>query len=186
MIGVLVVQRLDIVGMLAVLAILPIFGVGALMRGWRLVFRARWLLISLIGVYGLSVAGEPLWPGRFSPTREGMIEATRQSGRLVLMMMGVAVVLDTMSLSDWMSATRRFLRPFARFGVTGDRFVVRLMLVLRSIEAMPAPQRWRELLVEPEFVAREVVAVQELQLGIWDWSCVGALTVGVIVVLTCS
>ena len=186
LIGVLVVQRLDIVGLLAVSLVLPFLGLGVLKRGGRLVFRTRWLLVSLFGVYGLSVAGEPLWPGWFSPSYEGLIEATRQAGKLILMMMGVALVLETMSLSDWMLAARRIFEPLRRLGMSGDRFVVRLMLVLRSIETLPAPQRWRELLAESETVASEVIVVHELRLGFADWGWVSALSVCLIVVLACS
>ena len=40
-------------------------------RGGRLIWRARWLLLSLVLVFVWSVAGEPLWNCSLAPTREG-------------------------------------------------------------------------------------------------------------------
>lgn len=149
-------------GMLAVV-LLPLLLLGrpVLQRGGRLVWRARWLLVSLFVIFAWGVAGEPLWQGIAAPTHEGLLAALTQLGRLLLMLMSVAAFLEFMPLPSLLTATHRMLHPLQRFGLDPDRGVIRLMLVMRYIETLPRPRDWRSLLDVPTLSVSEVLEIDE-------------------------
>jgi hypothetical protein len=70
-------------------------------------------------------------------------------GRLLLVLMAVAVLRERMPLADLLTAMHRLLEPLRRCGVDTDRGLVRLLLVLNYIETMPRPRDWRLLLDAP-------------------------------------
>ena len=128
---------------------LPLLGRIALLRARRLVWRARWLILSLSMVFLWGVAGEPLLPGFSMPTREGLQEALIHLGRLILVLIAVAAFLELMPLPALLGGTRQLLVFLRHFGFDSDRAVVRLMLVLHYVEALPSPRNWRFLLATP-------------------------------------
>jgi hypothetical protein len=160
----LVIQWLE-GGMLAVVFLpLLLLGRRVLQRGGRLVWRARWLLVSLFVIFAWGVAGEPLWQGVAAPTYEGLLAALTQLGRLLLMLMIVAAFLEFMPLPSLLAATHRMLHPLRRFGIDPDRGVIRLMLVMRYVETLPRPRDWRTLLDVPTVSVSEVLEIDEYPL----------------------
>lgn len=143
---VLFVQALDGLTLLLAFITLPVLGQRALRRGGRLVWRARWLLLSLLVIFSWGVPGTPLWNFGLAPSEEGMALGATHSGRIVLVLMAVATFLEYVSVKELLAATHVLLKPFRKLGLNPDRGVVRLMLVLRAIEEMPRPQDWRVLL----------------------------------------
>ncbi len=117
-----------------------------LLRGGRLVWRTRWLLLSLFVIFSWGVAGEPFWIGAASPTHEGVADALIHLGRLILALMLVAAFLEKMPIADLLSATHALFKPLRRIWFDPDRGVIRLMLVLRYVETLPRVRDWRSLL----------------------------------------
>ena len=117
-----------------------------LLRGGRLVWRTRWLLLSLFVIFSWGVAGEPFWIGAASPTHEGVADALIHLGRLILALMLVAAFLEKMPIADLLSATHALFKPLRRIRFDPDRGVIRLMLVLRYVETLPRARDWRSLL----------------------------------------
>lgn len=147
----LAIQCLDGWPLVAAFAGVPLIGGKALRRGRKLLWRTRWLILSLFVVFAWGVAGEPLLAGVPSPTYEGLHEAWLHLGRLLLVLMAVAAFLETMPVSELLGGTHRLLAPLRRLGFDPDRGVVRLMLVLRYVETLPRPRDWRVLLKAPAY-----------------------------------
>lgn len=156
---VLAVQCLSGIALIAAFLLLPLFGMRVVQRGGHLIWRARWLLASLLVIFSWGVAGEPLWNGALAPTQEGLLEALTHLGRLLLVLMAVAAFLEAMPLPDLLAATHALLKPLRRIGFDTDRGVVRLMLVLRYVESLPRPRDWRALLNAPASSESELVEV---------------------------
>jgi hypothetical protein len=154
-------QSLD--GALLALAFpaLPLLGATVLKRGGRLAWRARWLLLSLFVIFAWGIAGEPLWDGIGSPSLEGLGEALTHLGRLLLVLLAVALLLESMPMPVLLAASRHLLAPLRYFGVDGDRAVVRLMLVLRYVETLPRPRDWRQLLSVPSVSEIELIELDD-------------------------
>ena len=167
------VQCLSGTALLLACLLAPLSGGRVMRRGGRLIWRARWLLLSLVLVFAWSVAGEPLWNGSLAPTREGLDEALKHLGRLLLVLVSVAAFLEFMPLADLLAATHALLIPFRRFGVDSDRGVVRLMLVLRYVEILPRPRDWKSLLEIPETATCEMIEIDH-QAVRWVDGCVMA------------
>ena len=144
------VQSLNGILLVAPFLLLPSLGKAVMRRAALLIWRTRWLLVSLLVIFSWGVVGMPLWNGPAAPTREGLMEALTHLGRLVLVLIAVAAFLEAMPLPALLAATHGVLTPFRRFGLDPDRGVVRLMLVLRYVETLPRPRDWRTLLVVPE------------------------------------
>ncbi len=155
----------------------PVLGVRVMRRGGRLMWRARWLLFSLLAVFAWGTAGEALWNSGWAPTYEGVMEASKHLGRMLLVLMLVATFLEYMPLADLISATHALLLPFRRFGLDTTRGVVRLMLVLRYVETLPRPRDWKVLLDAPESSTSEIVEIEQRAAG-WGDVCVMAGLVG--------
>ena len=137
--------RLLLAGLLALL----LSGSKAQRRCARLAWGARWLFVSLFVIMAWGGAGEPAWSGLLAPSREGLADALTHVGRLLLVLMAVAILRERMSLPELLTGTRRFLEPLRRLGVDPDRGLVRLLLVLRHLETLPRPRDWRILLDVP-------------------------------------
>ncbi|MBI4742639.1 MAG: hypothetical protein HY777_14060 [Betaproteobacteria bacterium] len=149
--------------------VLPVLGRAVLHRGGRLVWRARWLLSSLFVIFSWGVVGQPVWDGVGAPSFEGLADAATHLGRLLLVLMAVAALLETMPVADLLTASRGLLAPFRRVGLNGERGVVRLMLALRYVETLPRPRDWRQLLDAPAVEAEELIVVDEFPLRRADY-----------------
>jgi energy-coupling factor transporter transmembrane protein EcfT len=177
----LAVQCLSGVALAAAFLFVPVLGKKVLRRSAKLIWRARWLLATLLLVFSWAVAGTPLWDGPAAPTQEGLQEALSHLGRLLLVLVAVAAFLETMPLADLLAATHAWLKPLRYFGIDPDRGVVRLMLVLRYVETLPRPRDWRRLLDAPAESVSERLAVVDHPLHWPDYfialSCTVAVTV---------
>lgn len=163
----------------------PLVGLRALRRGGQLVWRTRWLLLSLFVVFSWGVAGEPLWSGAISPTREGALQALTHLGRLVLVLIAVAAFLEFLPLPDLLVATHALLRPLRRVGFSPDRGLVRLALVLHYVETLPRPRDWRSLLMSPAPAVSEVVEVDRRSKNWLDYALI-LLCGGLAIFFVCS
>jgi energy-coupling factor transporter transmembrane protein EcfT len=179
----IVVQCLSGAALAAAFVLLPLCGRRVLQRGWRLVWRSRWLLTSLFVVFSWGVAGEPLWPGALAPTHEGGQAAVTHLGRLLLVLVAVAAFLETMPLAELLVATHGLLKPLRHFGLDPDRGVVRLVLVLRYVETLPRPGDWRVLLSAPVENVSECVEVSHASLRWTD--CLVALALAAAATIYC-
>jgi energy-coupling factor transporter transmembrane protein EcfT len=103
----------------------PLFGRLALQRAIRLAWGARWLFLSLFVILAWGRAGEPVWGGAMAPSAEGLSEALTQVGRLLLVLMAVAVLRQRLSVPEFLTAAHRLLWPLRRCGVDTDRGIVR-------------------------------------------------------------
>ncbi|MDR2452776.1 MAG: energy-coupling factor transporter transmembrane protein EcfT [Candidatus Accumulibacter sp.] len=156
----------------------PLTGKRILRRSGRLVWQARWLLISLTLVFAWGIAGEPLWHGAPAPTRQGLEEAAKHLGRLWLVLVTVAALLETMPLADLLAALRTLFAPARRLGIDPDRGAVRLMLALRYVETLPRPRDWKSLLEIPETGVCETVDIDRRDLRRIDGLVMAALLGG--------
>ena len=164
------------------IAVLPVFPWRVLRRGVKLVWRTRWLLLSLFIVFSWGVAGEPLWDGVAAPTCEGLTESSTHLARLILVLMLVAAFLETTPLGDLLMATHTLFSPLGKIGFDPDRGVIRLMLVLRYAESLPRARDWRSLLDAPLVDAPEWVEIDQRPFGSFDFVLI-ALAIALAAVL---
>lgn len=176
------VQSLSGMALAVVCLITPVLGMRVMRRGGRLIWRARWLLLSLLAVFAWGTPGEALWSSAWAPTHEGFLEAIKHLGRMFLVLIFVAAFLEFMPLADLLSATHALLLPFRRCGMDSTRGVVRLMLVLRYVETLPRPRDWKTLLEMPEMCTSEVVEIDHQTPGWGDAAIISGL-MGVSVVM---
>ncbi|WP_170285843.1 energy-coupling factor transporter transmembrane component T [Propionivibrio limicola] len=164
----LAIQGLGNFALVGCALLVPLMGGSVLRRGGRLIWRTRWLIVSLLAVFAWGRAGEHVWVGPLSPTYEGLSEAITHGGRLVLLLMAVGAFLETTPLPVLLSGGRVLLAPFRQLGCDPDRSVVRLMLVLRYVEALPRPRDWRNLLDAPPPTECDVLEVDHESLRFTD------------------
>jgi energy-coupling factor transporter transmembrane protein EcfT len=102
----------------------------------RLLRRTRWLLFILFVAYALTLPGAPLWPaaGWASPTLEGVQGGALRVARLVLMLLGLAVLLATTARPRLIYGLYVLARPLAWLGFDRRAFAVRLGLTLDYVD----------------------------------------------------
>jgi energy-coupling factor transporter transmembrane protein EcfT len=116
-------------------------------RLYVLLRRTRWIMLSLMLVYGYVTPGEALWAqaGMLSPTQQGLLEGVLQLSRLVFMLAALSVVLNTLSRQQLIGGLYTLMFPLRCFGLSRERVAVRLALTLYYAESSmkEATADWR-------------------------------------------
>lgn len=104
-----------------------------------MLYRSRWLLLTLLLIYAFTTPGEYLkgWNPDYSPTYEGISQGLLQAGRLAMMLAGLAILLGTTPRNALMAGIFLLLRPLRLIGISPDRFTARLWLTLHYVEQEP-------------------------------------------------
>lgn len=119
---------------------------------WRMLRRARWLLLSLLLVYAFATPGDPALPilGAYSPTLQGLAGGALQAWRLALLLLALSLLLRACPREALLDGLYTLLRPFRALGLDPERVAVRLWLTLHyaehqampRIRALPDIQAW--------------------------------------------
>ncbi len=115
--------------LLALLSRLP----GGWQRWMQGLWRLKWLFLALFVLYVGYTPGEPLWPALPGLSAEGLHEGSRRAlvlGVLLAAVQGLMAVTPTPQLVE---AMRQLLRPLRVIGIDGNRFALRLALVLSAV-----------------------------------------------------
>jgi energy-coupling factor transporter transmembrane protein EcfT len=117
----------------------------------RLLRRTRWLLAILLLTYAYVLPGMALWPALdwASPSVEGLQQGALRTGRLVLMLAGLALLLAYTSRPRLVYGLYVLARPLTWLGFDRRAFAVRLGLTLDYVERAPKQPRWLEALRQP-------------------------------------
>jgi energy-coupling factor transporter transmembrane protein EcfT len=117
-------------------------------RFLTLLRRTRWILLSLLLIYGYITPGTALWSAAstLSPTNEGLLDGALQLARLIGALGGLAVVLTLLDRHKLMSGIYTLAWPLQHLGLSRERFAVRLALTLHYAESalLDASSGWRE------------------------------------------
>ncbi len=108
-------------------------------RTVRLLRRVRILLAAIFVLFAWFTPGEALlldWP-RLGPSREGSLLALEHAGRLVAIVCAVALLLERLPVERLVSGLYTLGRPLGLLGLSAERLALRLLLVLRYVDASP-------------------------------------------------
>jgi len=96
--------------------------------------RSRWLLLTMLVMFGWFTPGTPL---SFIPgaSTEGLLLAMDNLARLLIALSIVALILKALSAPELVAGMRSLLAPLVLFKVSRDRIAVRLALTLNEVEA---------------------------------------------------
>jgi len=161
--------------------LLLVAGVGERYR--TLLRRSRWLLLSLFLVFALGTPGEALYQHPWSPTREGVLLGLEQGFRLAAVLLAVAWLLQTTRPVSLAQGIHTLAHPLRHLGLSPDRGIARLLLVLRhvdSADAWPHGRDWRRFLDEPAAESESVLEVVLAPLAGRDQWALGGLGLGMV------
>lgn len=158
-------------------------------RTWRLVRRIRVLLVAIAVLFAWFTPGEAAlldWP-RLGPTREGLALAALHAARLLAVVCAVGILLERLPLARLVGGLYALARPLRGVGVAPERLALRLLLVLRYVEASPRGQGtvdWRHWLADEPATGAAVemapVVLARERLGLGEGLFVGALFAGLL------
>ena len=96
--------------------------------------RSRWLLLTMLVMFGWLTPGTPLanLPGA---SREGLLLAAENLARLLIALSTVALVLKALAPPELVAGLRSLLAPLALLKLSRDRVAVRLALTLNEVES---------------------------------------------------
>ncbi|MBT9567885.1 MAG: hypothetical protein IV085_06255 [Thiobacillus sp.] len=137
---------------LAVAAATAFLFVPVRQQAGRLLYRTRWLMGVLLLAYAYSLPGDALWPalGWASPSGQGLLYGGWRVARLVLMLVGLAVLLAYTPRPRLIFGLYFLAVPLGWLGLDRRAFAVRLGLTLDYVEQAPQPVRWLDALRAPE------------------------------------
>ena len=158
----------------AVIACLLLALVCARSRVLRLLLRVRVLVLAILILFGWFTPGEALlvhWP-QWSPSREGIVLAALHGGRLLVVVSAVALLLERLPLERLVGGFYSLCRPFSLIGLRAGALALRLMLVLRFVDASPrgqGPVHWKDWLRDDEHgVELQPIVLRRERLGARD------------------
>ena len=95
--------------------------------------RSRWLLLTMLLMFGWLTPGTPLTaiPGA---SQEGLLLAAENIVRLLIALSTVALLLKALSPPALVAGMRSLLAPLALLRISRDRIAVRLALTLNEVE----------------------------------------------------
>lgn len=96
--------------------------------------RSRWLLLTMLVMFGWFTPGTPL-PGIPGASQEGLLLAADNIARLLIALAALAMLLKALAPPELVAGMRSLLAPIAFLGFPRDRVAVRLALTLREVEA---------------------------------------------------
>lgn len=97
--------------------------------------RSRWLLLTMLILFGWMTPGMPV-PGVPFATQEGLVLAAESIARLLIAIATVAYLLSTLTPPALVSGLRTLLGPLLPLGGFRDRLAVRMMLTLEEVESV--------------------------------------------------
>lgn len=159
-------------------------GVGGRYR--TLLRRTRWLLLSLFLVFALGTPGAPLYDHAWSPSREGVLLGLEQGLRLAAVLLTVSWLLQTTRPVALAQGFLTLLAPLGRLGLSPQRGIARLLLVMRhvdSAEAWPRGQDWRRFLETPPQEQESALEVELHPLQGPDCLLLGGMGLGILALL---
>ena len=140
-------------------------------RFCRLLRRTRWIMFSLLVIYGYATPGAAWWPagGALSPTREGLFDGFQQLCRLLPALAGLSIVLARLTQRQLIGGLYLLAYPLRYLGLSRERMAVRLALTLHYAESamLEAATDWRSgmrRMLEPPEAVQQTVEVQAARL----------------------
>lgn len=159
------IQFADSHGLLAIMvcALLSSSGV------WRKVVsylrRTRWLFLSLWLIIAYNTPGDAYLDLSWLPTYEGVRDANLGALRLLVMLACLATVFVKLGQTGLQSGLWALLVPFRALGIDAERLVVRLALVMESVDVLPAKGEWKKML--GQLPAEEEDTLMSLEINQW-------------------
>lgn len=161
----------------------------------HMLWRMRWLFLSMLFVYGLSTPGEyVLWmPVDWGVTYEGLRAAGLQVTRLATMLGVIALLMATTLRNDLIAGFYLLLTPLKVFNLKPERFAARLYLTLQYLEDTQLVSQknkrenfWTQLLnmnlKQPELHKTQVIALEMPAFSYIDFVCLIAFAVAIVIV----
>ncbi len=109
--------------------------------------RLKWLILSVVLVYGWTVPGRYLWLTWFSPTDTGLLLGLEQVARLLIVTSSLQILLTQMTRSEIFTSIYLFLTPLQYINRMQTRFALRFALTLEKAEELLAERRSFNVLV---------------------------------------
>lgn len=143
-------------------------GVLARERSLRLLRRIRFLLLAITVLFTFFTPGEAAlaFLDGLGPTREGLILALEHGARLVSVVLLVAILLELTPPDLLVAGLYPLFAPVGLLGISRERLVLRVLLVLRYSTERSA-HGWRQWLEETEAggLEAELAPVQIMRAG---------------------
>lgn len=173
---VVAVQSLHAMALLTVSSMLAVAALKlSASRFHTLLRRTRWIMFSLLLIYGYATPGSSLWSDGsvFIPTVEGLADGMLQLARLVAALAALSIVLAKLSQQQLLGGLYVLAYPLRYLGLSRERFAVRLALTLRYAESamVDATAGWRgsiERLLEPVASVQDEVELHASPLTLGD------------------
>ncbi|MDY0072230.1 MAG: CbiQ family ECF transporter T component [Thauera sp.] len=114
----------------------------------QLLRRIRILALMIVILFAWFTPGEALWVKwiALAPSHEGLQLALLHLSRLLLAVTSLVLLLEYLPTVRLLSGLHALSRPFVVFGLSPERFALRLMLVLQLVDATTAAGKrgdWR-------------------------------------------
>jgi len=180
----LLIAATQILAIGALLAVAGFVFLGALLVSTRkfmqLLRRTRWIMLSLLLVYAYTTPGQPVLGmlGMFSPSREGLGDGILQLTRLMVVLAGLAILLERLHRQKLIAGLYALLAPLQLIGLSRERVAIRLALTLHYAEVAMVREShtWQDnlrSLFEPHEESTRQMELTLYRFGIRDWLLLG-------------
>lgn len=109
-------------------------------QAWRMLFRMRWLFLSILVVYFWFTPGPPLMGVEGMPSQLGVVDGLFRCLVLVLLILAINLLLNHLSQQQLVQSLLWWLRPLSWFGLSHQRLAIRIALVLDAVKELQQHQ----------------------------------------------
>ena len=137
---VLVVALQSLAGAALLLGGTPLLLLASFLSAVRLrvlLYRTRWIMMSLLLIYSYATPGVAVWAAlaQLSPTAEGILDGLLQLSRLAFALAGLVILQSSLSQPQLISGLYSLSYPLRYLGLSRARVAVRLALTLHYAES---------------------------------------------------
>lgn len=111
----------------------------------KIIYRLRWLFLSIVFIYGWFSTGElllPLWP-TMSPYKQGIVHGLTRIVALMILIMSLALLVLQLSRKDLLSSISWYCYPLKWIGISQQRVTARIILTIDAVQELQL--KWQEI-----------------------------------------
>lgn len=134
----------------------------------KIIYRLRWLFLSIVFIYGWFSTGEllfPQWPA-LSPYGQGILHGLTRIIALIILIMSLTLLVLQLSRQDLLSSISWYCYPLNWLGISRQRVVARLILTIDAVQELQL--KWQEKNVQESNERSKLQQIYQRVLQLFD------------------
>jgi energy-coupling factor transport system permease protein len=110
----------------------------------KIIFRLRWLFLSVLVIYGWFSTGDLLFPDwhTLSPYKQGIVHGLIRVAALMMLILSLTQLVFQLSRNDLLGSISWYCYPVKWIGIPEQRVIARLILTINAVQELE--KKWKK------------------------------------------